>query len=664
MNSSYAQTYLTTICPEREQPKLGWFDRAGVRISAMSARWISPRPEKLKWVVAHVDRLGPQVHDLDNEGIGRLAQDLGQRMRREGFTDELIAHTFALIRDVARRTLGMPHFNVQLIGGLVLLKGMIAEMETGEGKTLTATLAAGAAALAGIPTHIVTVNDYLAARDAEWMEPIYEALGLTVGRIVGGMQPADRRAAYRCDVTYCTNKEIAFDYLRDRLVLWDRPGQVRLQLERLLGNDSRAGNLVLRGLHFAIVDEADSILVDEARTPLIISAETNDTTEQDVCREALEVAKALVENQDYRLALSERTTELTTRGKARIETDFPWPCGRTCTNIAQRQELVKQSLVALFLYAKDKQYLIRDEKVQIIDEYTGRLMPDRSWERGLHQLIEIKEGCKVTARKETKARISYQRFFSRYLRIAGMTGTAKEISGELHYTYNLRVVRIPTNRPLRRKRFPDRVYATAAQKWAAVVKSISELHQKGLPVLVGTRSVAASELLSELLIDAGLPHRVLNARQDKEEAIIISKAGEPGSITVATNMAGRGTDIRLAEGVAELGGLQVIATERHEAGRIDRQLFGRCGRQGDPGCFEVYVSLEDELATVHIDKRIRWLAGSLLGRGRHPVGRRVGGALIIRAQRSAERIHSRIRRQVMKIDEQMGAALAFSGRQE
>ena len=643
---------------------MGWFDRAGIRIGSMAAARIRPRPEKFRWAVERVREFAPQVRDLTDEEAGRLAQALGQKMRREGHTNELTAHTFALIREVARRTLGTPHFDVQLIGGLVLLRGMIAEMETGEGKTLTATLAAGAAALAGIPTHIVTVNDYLAARDAEWMGPIYRALGLTVGTIVSGMQPADRRAAYRCDVTYCTNKEIAFDYLRDRLILWDRPGQVRLQLEQLLGGSSRLDKLVLRGLHFAIVDEADSILVDEARTPLIISSETNDTAEQDVCGEALEIAKALVENDDFRVSLSERSIELTSRGKSRIESDFPWHRGRLCTNIAQREELVKQSLVALFLFSKDRQYLIKEGKVQIIDEYTGRLMPDRSWERGLHQLIEIKEGCEVTTRKETKARISYQRFFSRYLRIAGMTGTAREISGELQYTYNLPVVSIPTNRPLKRERLHDRIYATASQKWAAVVKSISELHQKGRPVLVGTRSVEASEHLSLLLAKADLPHRVLNARQDKEEALIIAKAGERGSITVATNMAGRGTDIRLAEGVAKLGGLQVIATERHEAGRIDRQLFGRCGRQGDPGSYGVFVSLEDELASVYTGRKVRWLAGALLGPNSRWIGRSIGRALIIRAQRSAERLHSRIRRQVMKIDEQMGAALAFSGRQE
>jgi preprotein translocase subunit SecA len=657
------QLYSTRICPEKEDTKLGWFDRAGVRVGSMMARWTRPPARKFAWIIARTGRLAAGVRNLSDAEIAETARALGLKMRKEGYLDGLVAHTFALIREAARRKLGTPHFDVQLVGGLVLLKGMIAEMETGEGKTLTATLAACTAALAGTPTHIITVNDYLAARDAEWMGPIYQALGLTVGTIVSGMQPPARRTAYACDVTYCTNKEIAFDYLRDRIVLWDRPGQVRLQFEQLLG-DSRTNRLVLRGLNYAIVDEADSILIDEARTPLIISAETGDKTEEEVCREAFDVAKALVENEDFTLSLSERTIEITKNGKARIENEFPWELGRLCTNIAQREGLVRQSLVALFLFALDKQYLIKDGKVQIIDEYTGRLMPDRSWERGLHQLIEIKEGVEVTTRKETKAKISYQRFFSRYLKSAGMTGTAREVSGELKYTYGLKVVSIPTNRPLRRKHLPDKVYATADQKWDAIVQSISGLHRKGIPVLVGTRSVAASEHLSELLAAADLPHRVLNARQDKEEADIVSRAGVHGSITVATNMAGRGTDIRLGEGIARLGGLRVMATERHEAGRIDRQLFGRCGRQGDPGVCEAYISLEDELATVHIGKKVRWLAALFMGRGLRWAGRFVGETLIVRAQHSAERLHARIRRQVMKMDEQTGTALAFTGRQE
>jgi preprotein translocase subunit SecA len=657
------QYHSTRIHAEKEESQPDWFDRTSVRIGSFFARWLRPRPRRLRWIVARVGKYGDQVRNLTDEEIRTAAQSLGQNMRRTGYKDELVAHTFALIREIARRKLDTPHFGVQLIGGLALLKGMVAEMETGEGKTLTATLAACTAALAGVPTHIVTVNDYLATRDTEWMGPIYKTLGLTVGTIVEGMTPEARRNAYRCDITYCTNKELAFDYLRDRLLLWDRPGQVRLQLEQLLG-DSRTKNLVLLGLHFAIVDEADSILIDEARTPLIISAETNDTTEKEICEEALEIARTLKEKEDYRLSLSERTVDLTDQGKIRIENDFPWPRSRAYTNMAQREELIRQSLVALLLFHLDKQYLIKDGKVQIIDEYTGRLMPDRSWERGLHQLIEIKEGCEVTPRKDTKARISYQRFFSRYLKIAGMTGTAREVSNELYFTYGLRVITIPTNRPSMRKPLRDRVYLRANEKWKGIVKFTEALHRKGIPVLIGTRSVEASEHLSRLLAEADLPHRVLNARQDKEEAEIIAQAGSPGCITVATNMAGRGTDIRLAEGVAQSGGLHVIATERHEAGRIDRQLFGRCGRQGDPGYYVAHTSLEDELATVHTNKAILLAIGFLTGHSGSLMREWIGGMLLARAQHSAERLHARIRRQVMNIDEQMGTALAFSGRQE
>jgi preprotein translocase subunit SecA len=652
------------VYPEREEAKTGWFDRAGVYVGGLLAPWMGPRSDRFSWVVPRVNQLGPKVRGLGDDAIREAAKEVGQRMRREGYTDELVAESFALIREVAGRTLGTPHFDVQLIGGLALLNGMIAEMETGEGKTLTATLAAGTAALSGTSTHIVTVNDYLAARDAEWMGPIYKALGLSVGVIVHGKQPDARRAAYRSDVTYCTNKEVAFDYLRDRIILWDRPGQVRLQLERLFGGDSRVNKLVMQGLHFAIVDEADSVLIDEARTPLIISAEIGDGGEQGVYQEALDAARALVEGDDFKLSLSERIVELTEEGIARIEGDFPWVLGRTRTNAAQREELVRQALVAIFFFDRDKQYLVSEGKVQIIDEYTGRLMPDRSWERGLHQLIELKEGCEVTSRKETKARISYQRFFRRYLRLSGMTGTAREVSGELWSIYKLRVVSIPTNRALNRTYLPDKIFVSAQDKWDAVLKTTGKLHMVGRPVLVGTRSVAASDQLSALFTEAGLPHRVLNARQDKEEADIIAQAGTAGCITVATNMAGRGTDIRLEEGVAELGGLHVMATERHESGRIDRQLFGRCGRQGDPGSCEAYVSLEDELATVYLSRPVRGLAGLLLGRDKHVMGGLTGKVFFGKAQHSAERLHARMRHQLLKMDEQMGSALAFSGRQE
>ena len=552
----------TAIYPEREELILSRFDRMGVALSGIIAPWIRPRAGSFEWIVGLVNEQTEIMKKLEDNATLTLARSLGQHLRREGYTDELVARTFALIREVAGRVLGMRHFDVQLIGGLVLLKGMVAEMETGEGKTLTATLAAGTSALAGTPVHIVTVNDYLAERDSSWMRPIYEALGLTVGTIKHGLNPDARRAAYRCDITYCTNKELTFDYLKDRIVPWDRPGQAQLQLEKLYGETARTQKLLVRGLHFAIVDEADSVLIDEARTPLIISAEAKDFTEQVVYREAFDIARELTEAEDFKVMPSERSLELTDACRFRIEM-FPWQEARGWTTRAQREELVRQALTALYLFSIDKQYIVRDGKVQIVDEYTGRVMADRSWERGLQQLIEIKEACEMTTRKETLARISYQRFFRRYLRLAGMTGTAKEVAGELWSIYRVRVVTVPTNRPIRRIYLPERIYLTAKEKWGATVETVRNIHKAGRPVLVGTRSVEASEHLSGLLQDAGLPHRVLNARQDKEEAEIIAHAGEPGCITVATNMAGRGTDILLAPGVADIGGLHVLATERH-----------------------------------------------------------------------------------------------------
>ncbi len=374
------------------------------------------------------------------------------------------------------------------------------------------------------------------------------------------------------------------------------------------------------------------------------------------------MAKRLEQGKDFTIS-GERTVELNNRGKKRIADDV-WPDPDQPLNYVQRQELVRQALAALYLFDRDKHYLVKDGKIQIIDEYTGRLMADRSWESGLHQLIEVKEGCDITKRKETLARISYQRFFRRYLGLAGMTGTACEVAGELWSIYRLRVVTIPTNRPMRRRFLPDRVYGTAGLKWETIVKTIAAINQKGRPVLVGTRSVEASEHLDKLLEDAGLPHSVLNARQDKEEAEIIARAGDYRRITVATNMAGRGTDIKLAPGVAEEGGLHIIATERHDTRRIDRQLFGRCGRQGDPGSAEAIVSLEDELVDVYTGKLLRWLAVTFLKFPGGFGGRMLGNLLFYRAQRKAERLHARMRHDLLKMDEQISDSLAFSGRSE
>ena len=510
--------------------------------------------------------------------------------------------------------------------------------------------------------HIVTVNDFLVMRDAAWMRPLYTFLGLSVGTITEGMSPEARRAAYACDITYCTNKQLVFDYLKDRLMLGQEARHLHLQIEGLHAEYPRTSRLLLRGLCFVIVDEADSVLVDEARTPLIISNVGDTAHEKQIYIDAVTIARQLSSGIDFSIRPRERQVELTDRGK-RQAAELCEPYGGVWMGPRRREELLRSALSALYLFQRDKHYLVRGDKIQIIDEYTGRVMADRSWERGLHQMIEAKEGCPIMGQQETLARISYQRFFRRYLRVSGMTGTAREVARELWAVYRLPVVTIPTNRPVRRRHIPDEVYATADAKWSAIVDTISRLHAQGRPVLVGTPSVSASEKLSQLLKEASLPHRVLNARQDQEEAEVIATAGMRGGITVATNMAGRGTDIRLAPEVAALGGLHVLATERHDARRIDRQLFGRGGRQGDPGSFQAIVSLEDQIVHEHLGGYAARLC-KLICRKDGLVPGRVGPLLMALAQRGAERRHARTRRDLLRIDDHLSDLLAFTGRPE
>ena len=648
--------------PEREEERLLKLDELGERVAgAVAGRIRSQRRPWRRFPALVASRAGG-LEDFSDEALRRAADELRPRLRQEGFEDGVVARAFALVREAATRTLGQRHFDVQLAGGWVLLHGMVAEMDTGEGKTLAATLPACTAALADIPVHVVTVNDYLASRDAETMGPIYRLLGLSVGTVVTQMDPTARRAAYACDVTYCTNKQVVFDYLWDRISLGGRPGRTRLKIERLGGRTKRTEGLLHRGLHFAIVDEADSVLVDEARTPLIISERSDDTLEQELYRTAVELGGKLERDRDFAIDAREKHVDLREAGRSRLA-ELAEPLGGIWHGRLRREALVGQALVALHCYHRDQQYLVQEEKIEIIDEYTGRRMPDRSWEHGLHQMMEVKEGVPVTGRQDPRARISYQRFFRRYLRLAGMTGTAREVAGELSSVYRLPVVTIPTNRPVLRRFTGERVLPSAEEKWRAVVERIEALHKAGRPILVGTRSVAASEHLSRLLDEAGLAHRVLNARQDREEADIIAEAGEPGRITIATNMAGRGTDIRLAPQVAERGGLHVIATERHEARRIDRQLFGRCGRQGDPGSFESIVSLEDELFETHADPLSRWIADAG-ARRESRLGRFALQFSLRRCQRGAERLHSHARRNLLARDKRLDSLLAFSGRPE
>lgn len=611
-------------------------------------------------VATLVEREQPAVNALTDEQIRAGAAALRAAFLQQGFAPLLVARSFALVRTAAARNIGLSHFPVQLVGGHVLLAGMLAEMGTGEGKTLAATLPAATAALAGMPVHIVTVNDYLAQRDGEWMRPVYAALGLTVGIVQHGQSPEERRSAYAADVCYCTNKDLGFDYLRDTLTLASRRGHGRLLQEKLFGRGDRLDRLLLRGLHFAIVDEADSVLIDEARTPLIIAGAEDAGSDEAVYRTALGIASELERDTDYRLYAGERTARLTEHGRTRLR-QLADALPRAWRSARGREELAQQGLAALHLFDLDTHYLVQDGKVRIVDEYTGRVLADRSWERGLQQLIEVKEGCDVTGRRTTLARITYQRLFRRFLRLCGMTGTAIEVTPELEAVYGLKVVRVPHNRPVRRRDLGARLYVTRAQKWNAVADAVAESKRTRRPVLVGTRSVAASEELSRLLASRGLEHVVLNARQDKDEAEIVARAGAAARATVATNMAGRGTDIALSREVAERGGLHVILTEFHESKRIDRQLFGRCARQGDPGTHEAIVCLEDDVFLRHAGRVTRPLAAQFHDRV-EPIPTTVAAALRWIAQQSAEWSNSHARRATLELDRRLDSALGFTGR--
>jgi len=613
-------------------------------------------------MLCRVEKAACKVRRWDETEVASQFTLLRRQMKQQGLTEELIINSFAMIRELADKVLGQRPYDVQVIGGWVMINGMLAEMDTGEGKTLTATLPAGTAALAGIPVHVISANDYLVRRDAEEMRPLYRAMGLSVGVVTEEMDLESRRTAYACDITYCSNKQVAFDYLRDRLIIGRNTNQRQLEVESLHDDNARIDQLLLRGLCFAVVDEADSVLIDEARTPLIISRPTTNTVEQQAYREAMQLAGQLRHEEDFVVKPLVRKIVLTGQGEMRL--------AELCNSLSgiwsgprRRHYLVQQALSAQYLYERDKHYLVKDDKVQIIDEHTGRIMADRTWERGLHQMIEAKEGCPLTGNKETLARISYQRFFRRYLRLAGMTGTAHEVSAELGSVYGLHIVKIPSHCPTRRNRLPDQVYRTAEMKWAAVVQKIKVIHASGRPVLVGTKTLTDSEYLSKLLSSEKLRHRVLNARQDAQEAEIIAQAGQLGRITVATNMAGRGTDIRLGEGIAERGGLHVIATERHEARRIDRQLFGRCGRQGDPGSYEAILSLDDELARLYLPGILQSEVKTEIEvdqKQTHKWGR----WLLRLAQHRAERRHKQMRRDLLKADDRLTDTLAFTGTTE
>ncbi len=583
-----------------------------------------------------------------------------------------ILRAAALVREVAARKRNEKHYRVQVAGALALFHGCVTEMATGEGKTLTATIPAVLAGWRGKGAHVITVNDYLAQRDADAMRSIYEFCGLSVAAIQADHEPPARRAAYHADITYATNKEVCADFLRDRLTLGKLANLPSAILAKMINGPAGGGTdrLVQRGLAFAIIDEADSVLIDESVTPLIISGDAPNKEQVEAFRQAAHIAARLVQQKHYSVNLRYREIELTDEGFGTVM-EMADAHGGIWHGARRAEELVTQALTAREFYLRGKQYVIAPDeekghdKVVIVDEFTGRLMPDRTWREGLHQAIEAKEDILVNPPKDTYARISFQRFFRSYKRLCGMTGTGAEAAREFWQIYHMPVVLIPTNKPCIRVQHPDVIYASDDAKWNAITAHIAALHQKEQPVLVGTRSVKSSERLSEMLsaLPTALHHQVLNAIRHKEEAQIIAGAGVLNKITVATNMAGRGIDIKLARGVVDVGGLAVVATERHESKRVDRQLFGRAARQGDPGRAQAFVSLDDELVTRYtplLVKLLRKLSGQketpLAGPAYHLAQR-----AFARAQKRAQRIALAQRKSVLRSDDWLDESLGFAG---
>lgn len=601
------------------------------------------------------------IKGMDETEYKDYINTLHYAMTRDGLLDKHIIECFALVYYSIYRSLKMRPYKVQLMAGWAMMRGMLVEMQTGEGKTLAATFPACTAAMARIPVHIITANDYLASRDARLMAPLYNKLGLSVGVVSSESTPEQRREAYACNITYTTSKQLAMDYLRDRMKQGLQHKALRQQLQYQLNRTESPEQLpLLRGLCYAIVDEADSVLIDDARVPLILAKQQAENAELSNYYQALAIAHLLKQGNDYQLNSNEPRVNLTQQGKQRLEeivhqTHTPW-------KPAEAESFLLMALRALHLLQCDKDYIVKDNRIELIDDNTGRSVPDRSWQKGLQQMIECKEGCALSSEQTVLARISFQRFFRRYLYLAGMSGTLHEVAGELKRTYGVKTVTIPTRKPSRRKMLAERIYATASIKWQICVKRIEKIHKKDRPILVGTRSIKDSEYLSLLLDKAQLPHQVLNARQDESEAMIIARAGKKGQITIATNMAGRGTDIRLLKEARQAGGLHVIAMELNDARRIDRQLYGRSARQGNRGSCEAILSLEDKLFDL-LPTSLKDRLQGLLKPHRHlPVW--LGRLLIRWSQWRKQQANSRLRYRLLKWDQQQDKTLAFTGRRE
>lgn len=587
--------------------------------------------KKLSKSVEKINALEPVMKKLTDDELRRKTDEFKERLSKGETLDDLLEEAFAVVREASVRVLGMRHFDVQLLGGMVLHQGRISEMKTGEGKTLVATLPVYLNALEGKGVHVVTVNDYLARRDSEWMGRLYNFLGLSVGLIVHGLEPADRQKAYSSDITYGTNNEYGFDYLRDNMVIYKE-------------------QMVQRELNFAIVDEVDSILVDEARTPLIISGVGEKSTQ--LYYIADNFVKGLKKEDDFTIDEKANTVVLTEEGVQKAERFFSLDNLADANNM-EIQHHINQALKARNLMHKDIDYVIKDGEIIIVDEFTGRLMFGRRYSDGLHQAIEAKEGVKIERESQTLATITFQNYFRMYRKLAGMTGTAKTEEDEFRTIYNLDVVEIPTNRPMLRKDYPDAVYKNKKGKFNATIEEIVKLHATGQPVLVGTISIETSEMLSEMLKRRGVTHEVLNAKYHEKEAEIVARAGQRGAVTISTNMAGRGTDIVLGEGVKELGGLHIMGTERHESRRIDNQLRGRSGRQGDPGSSRFFVSLEDDLMRLFGSEKIMKLVESLGMDDEMTIEHALLSKSIENAQKKVEGRNFDVRKHVLQYDNVM-----------
>ena len=603
-------------------------------------------------IVDRIEALEPEMKALSDAELKDKTREFKERLKEGETLDDILPEAYAVVREGAYRSMGMRHYRVQLIGGIILHQGRIAEMRTGEGKTLVSTLPAYLNALEGKGVHIVTVNDYLAKRDAEWMGKVHEFLGLTVGVVLNDMDNDERRAAYNCDITYVTNNELGFDYLRDNMVIYKE-------------------QLVQRGLNFAVIDEVDSVLIDEARTPLIISGQSNKSTKLyeacDILARQLERGEAsgefskinaimgedIEESGDFIVNEKEKVVNLTEDGVKKVENFFH------IENLADQENLEIQHNIILALRAhnlmfRDQDYVVTQEgEVMIVDEFTGRIMPGRRYSDGLHQAIEAKEHVKVRRESKTLATITFQNLFNKYEKKSGMTGTALTEEKEFRDIYGMDVVEIPTNRPVQRKDLEDAVYKTKQEKYHAVVEAVKEAHATGQPVLVGTITIEVSELLSKMLKKEGIQHKVLNAKYHELEAEIVADAGQHGAVTIATNMAGRGTDIKLDDAAREAGGLKIIGTERHESRRIDNQLRGRSGRQGDPGESRFYISLEDDLMRLFGSERLMSVFNTLGVEDGEQIEHKMLSSAIEKAQKKIEGNNFGIRKNLLEYDQVM-----------